>query len=197
MQHGMMMCAECRDKEAAVVPASSTIAASTIAVIESKADIFNADTVSIIELSGRVYADASVPDSQKEYEITRICNETWQHFQKVAFEARKAVLEAEKSAKEWQTNMQARISKLTPELRDKFKSVDATYQPVVKTVKPKAVKANGQSNAGKGTSAAERQALKDACAKYGTDSVGTRMMMVQRNLSANDAAKLLAEMMAK
>lgn len=189
--HGMFMCADCIAREAAVVPSVPQQETTMLEAIETKNDIFVSDTVSLVELRGRIYADASIADDMKEYEYVKAGMARMQHFQKVQFDALQTANEAGKQAKAWQTDVQRVIGTLRPELRAQFVSQDSNYQPTaVKTTKPKTVKVKTDSG-----SAKERAEVNAAAEKYGVPVFGVRMTKNQRNISADAAARILAEMM--
>lgn len=202
LQHGDMMCSDCIAHENAVVPSTAigevnkvwTNAVKVVAEVQTKSDIFKADTVDMMQVRAAIENDANIPADQKEFAYTKYCHDQMQSFQRAAFEQRQTLLQTEEKARNWQIEVQTLIGKLRPEHREHFKSLNINYQPTP-VAKPKPVK---PKSTGTTESAAKiAQAAFQAAKKYDVDSSGVRMIMKSKGLNAEDAAKELARIMGK
>ncbi len=160
--------------------------------IELKQDIFNAATVPVIQVKAAIDADESIPADQKEYKFTQYCYEQFLHMQKVAFDKKQEYEAAENEKRMWQAQAQSAAGKLRMELREHFKNLNMNYNPSpAKVVKP----ATPGKPKVKKPSAKE---CREAAIKYNIAAMApqVQMMTITRNLSAEDAAKELASLMA-
>jgi hypothetical protein len=164
------------------------------AAIVLKTDIYNAQTPAVVELVRSVYADASIPQDKKDYVITETAYNHFKHLQQVIFEERQAFIEMmrvkENEMRMWQTQVQTSAAKLKGEIREKYKDFDKSYQPAPapkssKSPKPRAA----------GAADFKKQELFEACKKYSVPMAQVRSIMVQRNIAAEAAARIFAEMM--
>jgi len=188
---GDAMCVDCLALESSVPVIEAS--RQQDATIEVKSDIFTAQTVAFAELRAAILADNSIPDGQKEFAYVKECHDRMQHFQKVAFDARRAVLDAEKSAKELQTEILKNIGKLRTEEREAFMVRDFNYNPTpIKSPKPKAIKSPKAKSFGSG----DMTALYAAAKKYNVPANVVRGMVVSRpGMTAEAAALELAKLM--
>lgn len=156
---------------------------------ELKADIFNAQTVAIVELKAAIWADENIPDARKQYVYTQECEKHFLASQKRVFEKRQAVIDEESIQARWQTAAQAAAGQLSMVEREHFKKLNMNYQPTqVKTPKPAKTKAPSKNYKG--------NELREACAKYNVPTQIIQLMVLQRNITAEVAAKEYAEIQA-
>jgi hypothetical protein len=193
MQGHIMMCLDCRAAEMLVIE-QSTVGEKVIQqmrtvdnTIELKQDVFNASTVAITELKGAIWADDSIESNRKQYVYTKACADHFEKMQKTVFDKRQELTTAENEMRAWQVAAQSAAGALTATEREHFKKININYQPVVKSVKPKAVKPSKSYKSNE---------YKEAAAKYNVDATAIRMIALQRNLSAEDAAKAFVEIMS-
>jgi len=192
----MVMCADCRDRENEVIQQSKTADAviQQMRVVntttELKADLFNATAIAIVELKAAIWADESIADNKKQYAYTVACTEHFEHEQKLVFEERAALLARENSQRAWQIAAQTAAGQLSITEKEHFKKLNVSYQPTVKTIKPAKTKAPS-------TRTYKGSEYRDAATKYNVPVEGVRMIAIQRKLSADDAARIFAEQMAK
>jgi len=193
--NGMKMCDDCKAKnDAAVAQAvevNSMLSQSRAvdASIQIKVDIFQAATTSAIELKGAIDHDENIPAEQKDYVMAQESLKRFQHLQKVIFDARQELLNRENELRAWQTQVQQFAGKLRAEQKEQFRNFDISYQPVpVKSVKPTTAKASNKP---------KLNDIKEMAAKYGVPAAGVSMIAAARHLSAEGAAKYLAETMSK
>jgi hypothetical protein len=195
VEHGnITMCANCAADEKAAVSKSQaaqsiiTASAKIDESIQIKTDIFVTKTTALVELRGAIEADDTIPADKKEYTYAKICLERFQHLQKVVFEQRKELLEKENEMRLWQVNAQEAAGKLRAEARAEFKALDISYQPITPaTPKPKA---------GKSPATYKKEELVTAAKKHNVPADVVRMTMISKNLTAENAAKYVADLMA-
>lgn len=195
MHGNIMMCQDCKTKEETVQSKIDNIVIHNSRMvdtsIELKQDIFNAKTVALQELRSAFEHDENIPSDKKEYEYAKECLLRLQGLQKAIFEERQSLLDKENEARAIQTAIQTSAGKLREDLRAQFKLQDITYQPVVKTIKPKKPHAPSVTSKGK------LNEVKEAAKKYGVDPIGVQAMVVSRHMSADDAAREFARMLGK
>jgi len=190
-----LVCEGCRDREDAAVAKSEATHVENMVetsrkidqAIQLKKDIFIAKTVAATELRGAIFADANIPDDQKEYVFAKECHSRMMHFQKVVFDQRQALLESENEMRMWQANVQSSAGKLRADKRAEFRSLDVNYEPVT----PKPTKSSNKAPNLK------KQELVDAAKKYNLSMSHIRMMSETRKISADQAGRELAEMLKK
>lgn len=146
----MKLCVECYTKEVAfvnstptpAVPENKVIAAQQIdATIQIRQELFNAQTVAILEIKKAIEEDSSIPADKKNFKLYEVLQERVTHFRKVIFEMSEAMLNASTEQRAIQTYMNEMHNKLRAEEREHFRIQSANYQPpIVKITKPKATK---------------------------------------------------------
>ena len=162
--------------------------------IQIKADVFTAATVAAPELRAAIDNNLEIPANMKDFAFAQACMERFKALQQVIFEQRQALLEKETELRVWQANVQTAAGKLREEYKAQFKAVDIAYQPAA----PKAAKKVRTSTPVKtGKVKFNRHALDAAALKYDLPANGIQSLVVQRNISIEDAAKQLAELMGK
>ena len=158
-------------------------------VSELKADIFNAETIAITELKAAIWADENIPEARKQFVYTQECERHFLASQKRVFEKRQAVIDEESIQARWQTAAQTAAGQLSAVEREHFKKLNMSYQPTqVKTPKPGKSKTPSKSYKG--------NELREACAKYNVPAPIIQLMVIQRNMTAEAAAKEYSEILA-
>ena len=151
----MLMCMDCQEKEkkaqeelksgadarveASRVDANKRIQdAKTIDhSIQIIQDIFNAETVAIVEIRDAIESDASI--TEKHFALAKSLEERHTHFQDVINAARDTIREAESKQRAIQQYYNELANKLRAEEREKIKLKDVNYKvPERKVAKPKA-----------------------------------------------------------
>jgi hypothetical protein len=195
----ILMCADCKAKDDAVaIMHEEAVAGNKLLQqlrsvdnqSELKADIFNANTVAIVELKGAIWADVNIPEARKQYVYTQELARHFEHQQKVVFDKRAELTAEESIARRWQTAAQEAAGKLTAVEREHFKKLNMAYQPSVKTVKP------AKSAGTKVTKNYKGNELREACAKYNVPAPIIQLMVIQRGITAEMAAKEFSEIQA-
>lgn len=190
---GMMQCAECAAKEARTITAQQTIdtARKIDASIELKADIFNAATVSFVELEAAVMNDDSIPADQKNYKVAELAAERIEKLNPVIFEAEQAVIKLKNERYMWLENTQKTVAKLRVDQQAKFKLHNINYKPEAPSKKVKTVTPAGPSR----KVTFDKAAVYAAAKKYGVPAAQVQSIIVSKGLSAEGAAKHFAELM--
>ena len=186
IRHGnMAMCESCAAKEDSLIKTPKQVIEFSQRVdttIEVKADIYNAQTVSLTELRGAIWADETIAAADKEYTFAKETQKRLLHIQSVIFDSKIA-------ERVLQQELQQSVSRQTEARRAEFKNFDVNYRPTTitkkeKTVKP--VKASQKFN---------KQELYDVCKKYGVPANGVQTIVISRGMSYEAAAKHLAGLM--
>ena len=103
--------------------------------IITRADYFNAETISISELKSIIDADESI--GRKDYELYKAVHERYLKFKTVLIEVEEKRLEITNNIKADQTYLNNLVSTLTKEEQEKYKARDINYKPnEVKVSKP-------------------------------------------------------------
>lgn len=194
--HGMVMCAECRDKEIAAVARSKEAVAivetarKVDTAIELKQDVFNATTVSFIELQTAIGQDDAIPADQKDYRVVKECADRIDRLTAIIF-AEEAALMAKKEARHaWLVQTQNLAAKLRADVRGEFKQYDVNYNPQPpKSSKPKAVKAPSVSKK------MDKTAVFEAAKKYGVPAAQVQGMVISLHISPDEAGRKLKELL--
>lgn len=104
--------------------------------ITTRADYFNAETISISELKSVIDADPSI--ARKDYALYEVVHARYVQFKKVLIEIEDKRLEVSNNIKADQVYLNSLVSSLTKEEQDKYKARDIEYKPnEVKVVKPR------------------------------------------------------------
>lgn len=198
VHHNMWLCAECRDKEFAIIQQNNSV----VKIIETsreidsqivlKTDILVAQTVPAMELRAAIDQDETIPQDQKDYRFTEECYQRYLKLKQVISEERKALQEKENLLRVWQTNTQATAGKLRADQREKYKELDFNYQPepIKKQNKTTKVKT------GK-TPKFDKAAVMQAANKYKVPAHTVQIMVVTRKgeVTPEQAAMELARNM--
>jgi hypothetical protein len=194
MHHNIMMCDTCVADEKAVTERNAH-AVQVIAdarkqdgQIELKADLFNAGTVSFVELQAAIENNAEIPAERKQYTLMEEVAARIEKLNAAIFSEEAALLAKKNERHALLVNAQNVAAKLHAVEREKFKQYDINYKPVApKSVKPKVVKTSGKKF--------DKTALYEAAKKYGVPAPQVQGIVTAQNKSYEDAAKHLAELM--
>src|SRR5262245_7414178 len=109
------------------------------ASITVRSDLFNAETVSIVEL--RKIIDENPTVTNKLFTLAEELTTRFQQYKKVIFDSNQAILDATNRQKAIQVYLNTFSNQLRAEEREKLKIQDINYQPSkVKPVKPASIK---------------------------------------------------------
>jgi hypothetical protein len=101
-------------------------------------EFFNAETLSLVAVEKRVYADETIPNDKKAFEYARQSQERHKHLQHTLVEAIGLLKEVRSRLSASQRNLNVLVDKLRADEKAKLKIVDINYAPVPA---PKKVKA--------------------------------------------------------
>lgn len=190
--NGMMMCDSCIALQNAAIERQKAVetiekSVKTDDSIVMKTDLFNAATVSFIELQAAISHDSNIPEEAKGYELVKQAAERIKKMNAAIIADEQALMQKKNERHAWLTNVQEVASKLRADYREKFRQFDLSYQPVAA---PKPTTKKAASKPKKETF--KRADIVAACAKYNVaDQLHMiQMMLVSRNgLTPEDAAK--------
>lgn len=190
----ILMCSEClADNLEAIEKSKHAVkvvetARKTDDVIELKQDLFNAGTVSFVELQAAIENNVEIPADRKQFAIMTEVADRIQKLDAVIFADEAALLAKKNERHALLVNAQNVAARLHEKEREKFKQYDINYKPVTpKSVKPKAVKPSGKKF--------DKAALYEAAKKYGVPAPQVQSIVTAQNKSYEDAAKHLATLM--
>jgi len=157
------------------------------ASIELKQDLFNAGTVSFVELQAAIENNTEIPADQKNYSVMVEVAARIEKLNVIIFTEEAALLAKKNERHALLVNAQNVAAKLHEKEREKFKQYDVNYKPVTpKSVKPKAVSPK------KGF---DKTAVFEAAKKYNVPAAQVQSIVLAKNLSPEDAAKHMATLM--
>ena len=154
--------------------------------IEVSQDVFNAKTLSIVEIEKAVNADDTIPQDQKFYATGEQLVERFTHLKKVLFETTRDI---QSEMKAIQVRLNTLAVDLKEEEREKLKLQHINYQPE----KPKKIKV-AKPKAEKKKKFAKKELLE--WSKFaGIDIASLQMMCHKKNMTPEQAAKFWKENM--
>lgn len=155
--------------------------------IQLSSDIFNAQTIAIVELTKAIDDDANI--TNKPYAKAELAVERIKHFSKVLFEAKEQITLAENAIRASQVYLNQQADKLREEERAKLRIADISYQPTTpKTPKPKATGTKKVSTKAK----VDMTEVNVWAGKIGMPYNVIHMRMIKFNMTAEAAARTLA-----
>jgi hypothetical protein len=185
----MWMCAECVADEAASVTRVGEAnrilesAKRTDDAVTVKADIFNATTTAAVQIKGAIQNDANISDDAKHSAYAAATAERFTHFRALYNQKQAEMQEAYNVMLAWQIQTQEAAKFLKASEMEHYKQFDVNYKPS-KPVKITKAPSN---------SAFKKQEMAEAVKKFNQPEHLIRMTMMQNNMNAMDAARLVAE----
>jgi hypothetical protein len=157
------------------------VAATIDSTIQVKTDLFNAATVAINELKATIESDSTI--TNKPYALAETLMARFTHFKQVVFELNAQIVEAGNQQKAIQIYLNNLANTLRAEEREKLQIANINYKPgpvkiskpTAKVVKPKIDKAE----------------LRKFAAELGLSEFTLQMIVVSKNLTVAEAAKVL------
>lgn len=152
----MYMCPTCRDREMAATVKNAVFAEQRVAVmnkdmaerlsqekqvetitkeipiegeIQVRSDIFNAQTISIIDMKKSIDEDTSI--IKKHFELASQLKDKFLHLRKILFDVDEARVHISSEQRSIQTYLNELSNRLRDEEREKLKLADMSYQPAV------------------------------------------------------------------
>lgn len=152
--------------------------------ITVRTDLFNAATVSIVELKQSITDDDSI--TNKPYALAEELMKRFKHFQTVVFELNQKVIEAGNQQKAIQVYLNQLSNQLKIEEREKLKLTDISYKPISpKSIGAKSIKTTTTSKK------IDKVQLRKFAAELGVSEFTLQMLVVQKGISVATAANLL------
>ena len=187
------MCKEHKAEDDALTTANAKVVVAASHKIDTlvvlKADIFNSATTSFNTLQGAIFADDTIPVERKAIAMLDEVAARIKVLDAAIF-ADKAALAAKESERfSLLKNAQELSSKLRESEKAKYKQYDVNYvPPVTKVGRPKSTSTNKTK-----TAAFNLKECKAAAEAAGVSMHAVRSRMLARNLSAEAAAKEVAQ----
>jgi hypothetical protein len=187
-----LVCPDCKAKELlsesqapAQVKTSVQMAREIDANVRVRTDVFNAATVSIVELKKTIDDDASIEN--KPYALASALMGRFEHFKKVIFDANETIVSANNNQRAIQVYLNQLSNTLRKEEREKLKIEDINYKPTV--VKPATVKTPKVAAPKKPKF--DKAELKKWAAATGMPEFIIQSTAVARNITIEAAAKMV------
>jgi hypothetical protein len=150
--------------------------------IQVRTDLFNAATVSIVELKSTIDNDESI--TNKPYALATELTQRFTHFKNVVFEANETIIAASNQQKAIQIYLNNLSNQLRSEEREKLKIADINYKPsVAKIVKPKSIKTASKK--------LDKIELRKYATELGVSEFTLQMLVISKGITVEVAANLL------
>ena len=162
-------------------------------IVELQEEIFNASTLAIMELKKIIDADSEIPQEKKAFELGLQLQARFKEFQQVMFDARETLTQAGNASRAIQQYMNTLANQLRVEEREKLKLVDVQYNPS----RPKTVKPKSPSGRAKLPKKFDKEACREAAAKYGVPMEMVQTLVTVKQISYDEAAQLVATKLAQ
>jgi hypothetical protein len=159
--------------------------------VQVRTDLFNAQTVSIINLKAEI--DNNPEILNKPYVLAEQLMARFEKFKSVIFEYNEKIVEANNAQKAIQVYLNQMANQLRSEEREKLKIADINYQPTrVKPTKPAPIKTTGTKKATK----LDKVELRKYAAELGVAEFTLQMVVVAKGCTIPEAAELLKKSIA-
>lgn len=150
--------------------------------INIRTDLFNAATVSIIQLKDSI--DSNTEIMNKPFALAEELMRRFTHYKSVVFELNQQIVEAGNQQKAIQVYLNQLSNSLRTEEREKLRIADITYKPTApKLDKPKAVRTAAKK--------IDKVELRKYAAELGVSEFTLQMLVVQKGCSVEVAANML------
>lgn len=151
--------------------------------IQVRSDLFNAATMSIVELKKLIDDNPSI--SNKPYALAETLTERFTHFRKVIFDANESIIQATNNQQAIQVYLNNLANSLRVEEREKLKLSDINYKPgSVKPVKTPTIKTR---KIGK----LDKKELDKYAKELGVSAFTLQMLCVSQGITPEQAANKL------
>ena len=151
--------------------------------IETSVDVFNADTVAIVELEKAVDSDNTI--TNKPWAKAQVLLDRFQHFKNVQVEANKTIVDSVSKQRAIQQRLNVIANELRDEEREKLRLADLNYKPrnVKIPVTAKTIRMSKQK--------LDNVALRRYATELGVPEFTMRALAIQKNLTADGVYKLM------
>jgi hypothetical protein len=154
--------------------------------VQVRTDLFNAQTVSIINLKAEIDNNPEIVN--KPYVLAEQLMARFEKFKSVIFEYNEKIVEANNAQKAIQVYLNQMANQLRSEEREKLKIADISYQPAkVKPVTPRSIKTTGTKKSTK----LDKVELRKYAAELGVAEFTLQMVVVAKGCSIQEAAEML------
>lgn len=158
--------------------------------IQVRTDLFNAATVSIINLKSEIDANDSI--TNKPYHLAQELMTRFEHYKQVVFEMQEKIVAAGNEQKAIQVYLNQLANTLRVEEREKLKISDISYQPTkIKPVKPASIKTTGTHKV-----KFDKVELRKCAAEIGVSEFTLQMLVVSKGITVQEAATILKKSIA-
>lgn len=184
----MLLCAECISKEIkiAVDTAKERALKQTAENIKSAGDYFVGDIPSIKEVSDTVNADESIPANNKGYEICKIIKERIINFDRNILQLNQQARETQKQRNEFQIYLNHKMKEISEEKQKELGLSPISYKSPSAPKKAKAPSVSSKR--------INIDELKKIANTFGIPWEALRTIMVGRQVTAEEAAKIFIQM---
>lgn len=156
--------------------------------VQIRTDLFNAATVSIIELKKAIDEDSSIEN--KPYKLAKTLKERFEHYKNLVFELNTQIAEAGNNQKAIQVYLNNLANTLRAEEREKLRLADISYTPKP----PKAIKTPSvTTRQTKKSTKIDKVELRKYASELGISEFMLQMIVVQKGISVADAAKQIKD----
>lgn len=150
--------------------------------INVRTDLFNAATVSIVELKTTIDNDATI--TNKPYTLAQELMTRFTHFKNVVFELNQKIVDAGNQQKAIQIYLNQLANSLRADERERLKISDINYKPSA----PKSISIKATKLAPKKLDKVE---LRKYAAELNVSEFTLQMIVVQKGISVEEAARML------
>lgn len=152
--------------------------------ITVRTDLFNAATVSIVDLKSTIDNDVNIVN--KPFALAEELMKRFTHFKSIVFELNQQIIEAGNQQKAIQVYLNQLSNSLRADEREKLRIADINYKPTaIKSVTPKSIKTTTTSKK------IDKVELRKYAAELGVSEFTLQMLVVQKGISVATAANLL------
>lgn len=151
-------------------------------------DIFNAETVAIMDVFKSIDASDEISTDKKQVAKAEFMMERFNHFKTVIFELNQEVIESVNKQRAYQQQLNVIANQLRQEERDRLKIADINYKPSApKIVTPRVTKPKSSKPK------FDKVELRKVAAELGVNEFTLQMVCVSKNLTPAEAGKILRE----
>lgn len=187
-----LLCRKCYDMEQAAIKDRMQVIATSRMIdsqVQSKSDLFNAGTISFVDIQAAIDGNPEIPTDNKHYAMMEEIEARIKHFTSIFSEAKKTADEAKIAIQELTKKAQEVTPTLDARGRERFKQWDINYTPVKPSRPPKPIKpAKPRFNI---------KELSRVASQYGVPTHILEMHLSGSNMKPETAAKALVKKIAE
>lgn len=158
--------------------------------VETRTDIFNAGTISFIDIKLAIDNDSAIPQDKKAFALAEMVKARYDHYRKIFFEHNEIAVNAATQQRAAIQFLNTLANQLKESERKALQIADVSYKPeVVKVEKPKTIKLKTKASSAD---------LQKAATELGLESTHTlQIIMTAKNFDLAGAVNHVKEMQAK